>query len=183
MGACAPDGDVSGAAGGAPGSVALPIEPLRAVARVVLPVGALGEEGTTAAVTGFLSWVEGFEPAAELDHPYLTGELRYGLPHPGPRWAAQLEAMELEAGRRSGVAFADLPDGEQREAIVGALDRAGSDTLPGDPARADHVALGLLGWFYGTSGANDLCYRASVGRHSCRGIESLPQEPAPLEEG
>jgi hypothetical protein len=149
---------------------------------MVLPVGALGEAGTAAAVTGFLSWVEGFEPAAELDHPYLTGELRYGLPHPGPRWAAQLEAMELEAVRRSGVAFAELPDGERRDGIERALDRTASNGLPGDPAAADHVALGLLAWFYGTSGANVLCYRASVGRHSCRGIESLPEEPDPLEE-
>ena len=134
------------------------------------------------AVTGFGDWVDGFEPAAELDHPYLTGELRYGLPHPGPRWAAQLEAMELEAVRRSGVAFAELDADRQRVVVEAALERTGSDGLPGDPAQADHVALGLLAWFYGTSRANDLCYRASVGRHTCRGIGSLPDEPAPLEE-
>ncbi len=131
-----------------------------------------------AAVRGFMDWVEGFEPAAELDHPYLTGELRYGLPHPGPRWAAQLEAMDLESQRRSGLAFADLGAQQRRGVLERALRGGSSAGLPGSPAQADHVALGLLAWFYRTSQANDLCYRAAVGRHLCRGTASLPDEPA-----
>lgn len=179
---CAPEGGADGDAGAGGSDGALAEEPLRALAEVALPTGALGSGGTEAAVEGFVVWVEGFEPAAELDHPYLTGELRYGSAHPGPRWAAQLEAMELESRRRSGLALAERPERERRAIVEDAIRAEASLSPPGDPARADHVVVGLLAWFYGTSEANDLCYRAEVGRHACRGIGSLPNEPAPLEE-
>ncbi len=170
--ACTPEGETPPAR---PTTGTLPTAPLRAVANVVLPSGVLGEDAMAAAVGGFMDWVEGFEPAAELDHPYLTGELRYGPPHPGPRWAAQLEAMDLESQRRSGLALAELGAEERRRVVERALS---GGSLPGRPALADHVALGLLAWFYRSSEANDLCYGAEVGRHLCRGIASLPGEPA-----
>jgi hypothetical protein len=129
----------------------------------------------------FRDWVEGFEPAAELDHPYLTDELRYGPPHPGPRWTAQLEAMDLESNRRSGRSLAEISADDRREVLRRAL-RGGSANLPGSPAQADHVVVGLLAWFYGTPLATDLCYGAEVGRHRCRGIRSLPEEPSPTGE-
>lgn len=178
--ACAPEAAGDGGAADARPDGGLALAPLRAVAEVALPVGALGAEGTEEALRRFLAWVEGFAPAAELDHGYLTGALRYGPPHPGPRWAAQLEAMDLESDRRSGLAFAERPPEERRAVVEDAL--AGAQGLPGDPAQADHVALGLLAWFYGTSEADDLCYRARVGRHACRGIASLPDEPAAAGE-
>ena len=174
MGACAPEGDADGAS---PQSGSLPEGLLEAVADVALPSTALDEEGMSEAVQGFQAWVESFEPAAELDHPYLTGELRYGLPHPGPRWAAQLEAMELESVRRSGISFSELGAEERRTAVERALRGGSPDGLPRDPAQAHHVVVGLIAWFYGTSQANDLCYRAEVGRHACRGTESLAEEP------
>ena len=183
LGGCAPETEGDGASAASRPDRTLLEAPLRAVADVTLPTDALGEEGTAEAVRGFLDWVEGFEPAAELDHPYLNDELRYGPPHPGPRWAAQLEAMELESGHRSGVSFAELPADERRDLVERALRGAGSATLPDDPAQADHVALGLLSWFYGSSQANDLCYTARVGRHLCRGIQSLPEEPSPAGDG
>lgn len=170
LGSCAGEGEV-------PQAGALPLAPLQAMADVVLPKDALGEDGMASALSGFMDWVEGFEPAAELDHPYLTGDLRYGPPHPGPRWAAQLTAMDLESRRRSGLAFAELDAGERHDLLQRAL-RGGSNNLPGSPAQADHVALGLLAWFYGSSQANDLCYRAEIGRHLCRGTATLPEEPA-----
>lgn len=159
----------------------LPEAPLRALAEVALPTAALGTDGTVEAVRDFLEWVEGFEPAAELDHPYLTGELRYGPPHPGPRWKAQLEAMELEARRRSGVPFTELPADDRRRLVEAAIDAEGSASLPSTPARASHVVVGLLAWFYGTSQANDLCYGSRIGRHDCRGIVSLPDQPPVLD--
>ncbi len=173
LGACAPEGEA------APAST-LVEAPLRAIADVVLPRVALGEDGMAAAVRGFMDWVEGFEAAAELDHPYLTGQLRYGPPHPGPRWTAQLEAMDLESQARSGLAFAELGVDERRGVVERALRGGGPGLpagLPGTPAQADHVALGLLAWFYRTSQANDLCYRAEVGRHLCRGTATAVEEP------
>lgn len=179
LGACGPQDDAD-TTGSRPASN-LPAAPLHALASVTLPASALGETGTDDAVRGFLEWVEGFEPAAELDHPYLTGELRYALPHPGPRWAAQLEALDLESSHRSGLPFAELPEAGRQVMIELALRGESSPGLPGNPAQANHVAVGLLAWFYGTSGANDLCYGARVGRHTCRGIDGLPGEPSAVE--
>ncbi len=133
LGACAPEGEAPPAASPAG---TLPQAPLRAIAEVALPNGALGEDGMAAAVRGFMDWVEGFEPAAELDHPYLSGELRYGLPHPGPRWAAQLEAMDLESQHRSGLAFAELGAQQRRGVVERALRSGSSAGLPGNPAQA-----------------------------------------------
>ncbi len=179
VGACAPDGSDRGAED-APRAYGLPAETLRAVADVALPAGALGAGGIEVAVLEFTTWVAGFEAAAELDHPYLTGELRYGPPHPGPRWAAQLEAMELQSERRSGLSFAELTPGERAAILESAIGAEGSASLPRSAALADHVVVGLLAWFYATSRANDLCYQADVGRHLCRGTASLPEEPMPI---
>lgn len=180
IGACAPE-----ASDRPPATVLprLPPETLRAVAEAALPTGALGADGTESALREFEAWVEGFEAAAELDHPYLTGELRYGPPHPGPRWAAQLEAMDLESERRSGVRFADLPPEERLAVVEEQVRDEASAGMPRNPALANGVAVGLLAWFYGTSAANDLCYRAEIGRHGCRGTASLPDEPVPVRSG
>ncbi|MDH3207775.1 MAG: gluconate 2-dehydrogenase subunit 3 family protein, partial [Gemmatimonadota bacterium] len=101
-------------------------------------------------------------------------------PHPGPRWAAQLDAMDRESEQRSGVRFAGLSPEQRRAIVEDAIRSERSASLPRSPALADGVAAGLLAWFYATSRANDLCYQAEVGRHLCRGTASLPEEPAPL---
>ena len=179
VGACSPD-ETDQVSEGARPAYRLPPDTLRAVAEVTLPTGALGSDGTESAVLEFEAWVEEFESAAELDHPYLTGDLRYGPPHPGPRWAAQLDAMDRESEQRSGVRFAGLSPEQRRAIVEDAIRSERSASLPRSPALADGVAAGLLAWFYATSRANDLCYQAEVGRHLCRGTASLPEEPAPL---
>jgi len=135
-GACAPEAsDPSSGPASAP--PLLPRETLRALADVALPTQALGAEGTETAVRGFAAWVEGFQAAAELDHPYLTGELRYGPPHPGPRWAAQLEAMDLESERRSGVRF----DPDQAKIHVGDVQICDAGMGLGSEAEARATAI------------------------------------------
>lgn len=180
VGACAPEAS-DGSSGRASAPPLLPPGTLRAVAEVALPTAALGPDGTEAAVREFEAWVDGFEAAAELDHPYLTGELRYGPPHPGPRWAAQLEAMDLESERRFGLRFPGLPAQQRLRVVEDSIRAERSASLSRDPALADAVAVGLLAWFYQTSGANDLCYQAEIGRHHCRGTASLPDQPAPVQ--
>ena len=57
---------------------------LDAVGRVVLPKGALGDEGVVRVLDDFVKWLDAFEPVAELDHPYLwTDEIAYGPPTRG----------------------------------------------------------------------------------------------------
>ena len=163
-------------------ATAPPAETLRAIGAAVLPAGDLGPDGTERVVTDFEAWIEGFEPVAEMPHGYLNrglANIRYGPPHPGPRWAAQVEALELEAGKRHSSAFAELSIDERRALIQGQLGRDELGRLP-SPGQARHVAVGLMAFFYAGSEATDLCYRASIGRFKCRGLGTLGREPRPL---
>ena len=150
---------------------------LRALAEVVLP-SELGTEGRESAVSAFERWLDGYEPAFEMNHGYGTHEIVYGPAHPGPGWQAQLEALDLEARRRTDTGFPDLPR-EGRRALVERQLSGEAGGLP-SPARARHVAVGLLAHWATSSGAQDLAYRARIGRHACRGLEDLGTAPAPL---
>jgi hypothetical protein len=162
-----------------------PAETLRAVAGAVLPASDLGPEDIDQVVTDFEAWIDGFEPVAEMPHGYLNrglSNIRYGPPHPGPRWAAQVEALELEAAKRHRSTFAELSISDRRTLIQGQLGRDELGRMP-SPGQARHVAVGLIAYFYAGSEATDLCYRASIGRFKCRGLATLGREPQPLPSG
>lgn len=150
---------------------------LRAVADIVLP-DELGEEGREEAVAAFELWLDDYEAAYEVNHGYGTHEIVYGPPDPGPGWQAQLEALDVEARRRHGLGFAELPLEDRRAMIERQLSGAGGG-LP-SPARADHVAVGLLAHWAGSSEAQDLAHRARIGRHLCRGLDDLGTPPRAL---
>lgn len=154
-------------------------ETLRAVAGIVLPTGALGEAPlleVQRVVEGFQKWLDELEPVAELDHAYIfTDEILYGPPDPAPLWTSQLEALELEAEKRHEASFAAIPR-EEQAAILRRQIPPGLTELP-QPARAPHVALGLLAYFYQTSEANDLCYERAIEKTTCRGVDSGAVEP------
>lgn len=172
LGGCVPDAPVR-----AGDRTTLDPAVLRAVGDVVLP-GELGAGGRDEAVRGFEAWLDAFEPVAELNHGYGTSEIQYGPPDPAPRWAAQLRALEVEARKRHDAGFTEL-DPEERRAL---LESRIEDEGPGfpSPARARHVAVGLLAWWLETPGATDRCYGAEIGKETCRGIGSAPERPAPL---
>jgi hypothetical protein len=170
------------ATSGAPAASASP-DPalLRALAEAVLPTE-LGEAGTAATVAGFARWLAGYQPVAERDHGYGTGEITYTAPDPGPGWAAQLRALDLESRQRFGTGFAELELDRRRELVRASLARERATALP-EPADAHTVALGLLAWFYASPAANDLCFRASIGRLTCRPLADSPEQPPPLAPG
>jgi hypothetical protein len=150
---------------------------LAALASVALPSASLGEEGVRRVVEGFRKWLDELEPVAELDHVYIaTDEVPYGPPDPGPMWRAQLEALDLEAEKRHESRFAALAREEQEEILKRQIPAGAGVGLP-HPARAPHVALGLLAYFYQTSEANDLCYQRAIEKTTCRGIEAGAVEP------
>lgn len=148
---------------------------LRAVAEVVLP-GELGDQGRERIVSGFEAWLAGYRPVAERDHGYGTGDIRYTGPDPAPGWAAELEALDLEARQRFGTSFVDS-EPDLRLSLVRNRLRRERGPLP-DPAEAQHVAVGLLAWWAATTEATDRCYRAAIGRQTCRSLKSNGTEPA-----
>lgn len=197
LSACRVDGGSSGAPDGtstddgspSPGRVGeasrgeeLAGELLDATADAVLP-SEIGSDGTRKAAEAFRAWIDGFEPAAELNHVYGSQAVRYGPAHPGPRWSSQLAALELVARRREASGFAELAAETRRELIRRRVPEpegeAAGRGLPDDPAEADHVAVGLLAWFYGRPEAADLGYRARIGRFSCRPLGDSGERPAP----
>jgi len=152
-------------------------ETLFALAGIVLPAASLGEEGVRRVLDGFRKWLDELEPVAELDHAYIfTDEILYGPPDPEPLWTAQLEALELEAEKRHEASFVAIPREGQEAILRRQLRQSPGPGLP-DPARAPHVALGLLAYFYQTGEANDLCYDRAIERTTCRGVDSGASEP------
>jgi hypothetical protein len=150
---------------------------LRGLGRVVLP-SELGAAGIERTVAGFERWMAGYREGAELLHGYGAGQIHKTGPSPALRWANQLRDLAA-AARKRGKAFTAL-DPSQQEGLVRAV-LAG--TKPGNlPAvdRAPHVAVGLLGWFYGTPEAADLCSGGRIGRHGCRPLAESTQAPVPL---
>lgn len=151
---------------------------LDAVAAVALP-SALGAEGRTRAVTGFTRWLAGYQPVAEAVHGYGTGEIRYLPADPAPGWAAQLQALDIEARKRHGTGLAAL-DVERRRALVRAQLAQEGERLPATPERAHTVVGGLLAWYYRTPEATDLCYGARIGKETCRPLALSGARPEPL---
>jgi len=152
---------------------------LKALGESVLPASALGAAGVDRVVSSFQKWLEGFEPVAELDHGYLTSEIEYTPADPAPRWAAQLDALELESQKRFSAAFVKLSVRDRQEMVRRQIRREAGDRLP-DPAEAQHVAVGLLAHFYQSTEANDLGFGARIGRYTCRGLPNGPVKPEPL---
>lgn len=159
-------------------SLDLPL--LHAFAEAVLPEE-IGADGVRDALRDFVTWMNGFEPVAELPHPYLSSvEVQYGPPHPGPRWASQLQALDLLATKQHGSGLASLPVDKRRELIAADLERHDVDGDLPRPAHAGHVAVGLLARFYSRPGAADLAYGARINARACRDLASGATMPEPL---
>lgn len=144
---------------------------LRALGRAILPTE-LGSAGVDRVASGFERWLAGYREGAELIHGYGTGEIRTAGPSPAVRWNAQLQAFAKKS-------FLTATAGEQRRLVLEAL--AGvrlGPLLQFD--RAPHIAVGLLGFFYATPEATDLCYQARIGPNTCRPLDQSPRKPLPL---
>ena len=179
---CAPSGEAPRSVSSA-SSLGLGLGPgierstLEALGRIVLPKSALGDEGVSSVLDGFLDWLSEFEAVAELDHPYLwSDEIAYGPPDPAPRWSGQLEALELEATKRHDQRYSDLSSEEQRVILDRHLPDDFGPDLP-DAGSASHIAIGILAYFYNTSEANDLGYGAAIEKQTCRGLDTGPDQP------
>ena len=148
---------------------------LAAIAEVVLP----SESSRNAAVTAFIRWHADYKENADTDHGYGNTRLRTTGSRPDRNYPAQIAALE-SAARAAGAASFASASLEQRRAILGtAIADATVERLSARPTGA-HIATDLMGHYFGSSAANDLCYRAAIGRDECRGLmkSELPPKGA-----
>jgi hypothetical protein len=153
---------------------------LRAVAEAVLPAE-IGTEGVTRVVQGFSTWLAEYRGGAETDHGYGFPRLRRTPQSPATRYPGQLDALDRLA-RTTGGEFAQLDADARRRVVERALREAKIDRLPPRPD-GSHVASDLLAYFFDSSEANDLCYRARIGRDTCRGLDGSEERPPSLDGG
>jgi hypothetical protein len=137
---------------------------LRALAKVVLPAE-LGAARIEAVIAAFEQWVRDYRAGAEMDHGYGNTRLRSKAASPASTYLRQLAELRLAGNSESG-----------RAAVEAALTAANITQLPQTPD-GRHVASDLMAFYFRSSEANDLCYRAHIGRDECRGLAGSEQEP------
>jgi hypothetical protein len=134
---------------------------LREIGALVLP-GELGDGGSDRVVAEFVRWINEYRAGAETDHGYGNTRIRSKGPSPSAAYLKQLAALK---GR------------VDADSIAAALKEAGVTDLPRAPG-ASHVAADLMAFYFRSSDANDLCYRAEIGRDQCRGLAGSDRPPA-----
>jgi hypothetical protein len=144
---------------------------LRALAAVVLPAE-LGSAGISRTSDAFVSWVRGYRAGAEMDHGYGVTRLRSKAGSPAGAYLRHLETLR--------VLLLTGDADSKRQAVTAALEEAKITDLPRTPD-GRHIASDLMAFYFRSSDANDLCYRAAIGRDLCRGLEGSEQTPAPLK--
>lgn len=151
-------------------------ETLDALGFAILPTE-LGDSQIARVVAGFRRWLDGYREGAEVNHAYGSSRLAFTGPTPATRWMPQLDALDAAAQKAHGRAFAGVT-ADQRRALV--REALASERATGiqAPDRANHIASALLGYFFTSSQATDLCYLAPIGRNTCRPLTKSSQRPA-----
>ena len=171
--------NASGAAADVPQATDLVTpEALLPIAEVVLP-GDLGDTGRREAVSAFVRWVRHYKEGADTDHGYGNTRIRTTGPSPGRHDPAHLAALDAAAREHGAAGFAAASPDVRRSLVESALTAAKVERLPSRPNGA-HVASDLMGHYFNSPAAEDLCYRAAIGRDSCRGLPGSEARPAPL---
>lgn len=187
LGAAAAAGGVLGVAESAPSAAAdvpqssdtITSDALLPIAEVALP-GELGESGRREAVSAFVRWVRSYKEGADTDHGYGTTRIRTTGPSPVRNYPAHLAALDAAARERGAAGFAAASLDVRRSLLESALTAARVERLPSRPSGA-HIASDLMGHYFNSPAAEDLCYRAAIGRDSCRGLPGSEARPAPLK--
>jgi len=146
---------------------------LRSLAAVLLP-SEIGTAGIAKVADDFERWVREYSPGAEMDHGYGNTRLRNKPASPAPAYVKQL------ADLRDSLTGGDAQS--RRKAVEAVLDSARVNDIPRTPG-GQHVAADLLAFYFRGSDANDLCYRAAIGRDLCRSLAGSDNPPPPLKRG
>lgn len=152
----------------------LDLAALDALAEVVLP----SEADRKSAVRAFTEWIADYKEGADTDHGYGNTRIRATGPSPAHSYPAQLVALDSAARAQGAVSFASASLEERRVLIETAIADAKIERLPVRPT-GGHIATDLMGHYFNSPIANDLCYRAVIAREACRGLPGSDQRPAP----
>jgi hypothetical protein len=148
---------------------------LLAIAEVVLPA----EADRKAAVAGFTNWIDNYREGADTDHGYGNTRIRTLGPSPARNYAVQIAALDQAARGKGAANFAAAPLDARHAIVEQAIMDAKVERLSARPTGV-HIATDLMGHYFNSSTAADLCYRANIGRDACRGLPGSDQRPRPL---
>jgi hypothetical protein len=152
-------------------------ETLRALALIVLPAS-LGRRAIGLLTDRFLDRLQGHRAGVEMDYGYGRFTFRRTPESPAGRYVEQLAALE-RAAQPQAASFSRLAAGAKRALIEHALREAKVDELP-DLPDGRHVVSDLMAFYFQSSEANDYCYRARIGRETCRPLKAVTVRPRPL---
>src|SRR4029079_18815836 len=168
------------AAGRAPGGFRLQAEVpdsslLAAIAEVVIPA----EADRKAAVDAFIRWIRESKEVADTDHGYGNTRVRATGPSPAGNYGAQIAALESADRAANAAGFAKAPFQVRRHLLERAIADAKIERLPSRPT-GGHVATDLMGHYFASSSASDLCYGVAIGRDQCRGAQGSDEAHGPI---
>jgi hypothetical protein len=150
---------------------------LREVATTVLPAS-LGAARVGATVDRFVAWTRGYREGVAVTHGYGHPRPQKTPASPVPGYLAQLAALDTDARARGGP-WPSLDLETQRGLLDAAFVKAGVRGLPVRPT-GQHVVADLMAFHFRSSEANDECYRALIGRETCRPIAITTRRPQAL---
>lgn len=150
---------------------------LRSIAPTLLP-SSLGGPGQAAVVDRFAAWVRDYREGVPLAHGYGHPRLVKTGPTPASRYMSQLTELE-SAARGKGATWSALDLDARRALLDASLAKAGVRSLPQRPT-GQHVVSDLMAFYFRSSEANDLCYRARINREICRPLAVTTKPPARL---
>src|SRR5262249_24595545 len=145
---------------------------LGALAELVLPA----EADRAAALAAFIAWIDRYREGADTDHGYGVTRVRAPGPSPARNYPAQMAALDAAARAAGAAGFAAASVSQRRAIVETAIAGAKVERLPARPTGA-HIATDLMGHYFNSSVANDLCYRAPIGRDACRRVAGSEGRP------
>jgi hypothetical protein len=137
---------------------------LEELALVVLP-SSLGSGGRKKIASEFAVYVRDYRAGADTEHGYGFTRVIPKPPSPSRRYAEQLNALASPL---------------TQESVRQVLTQADVKELPRVPD-GKNVIVDLMAFYFRSSDANDLCYRAAIERDKCRGLAGSDRPPAQLQ--
>ena len=150
------------------------IDFLHELAPTVLPAS-LGSARVRGTVDQFVAWTRGYREGVALSHGYGHPRLQKSATSPIPLYVSQLTALAADA-RSKGARWSALDLETRRSLLDASMAKANVRGFPQRPA-GQHVVVDLMATYFRSSEANDDCYRAMIGRETCRTIAVTIRRP------